>query len=500
MAQRLLRVLQRRCGAASVASWAASPALCDEERLISAEELASNDFTPVGEGGSGRLWVSYKSEVFDVTDFAQSHPGGLSNLQMAAGGAIDPFWKHWSVHVQHPSAALPILRRYKIGRLAEEEEEDDEDDPFADEPARPGLGAGLLTPLQEGTGTSARGPFEAECEVPGDSFLTPNDGFYVRNHAPVPPADMASLAVGAVGGASSTVSLEALQAGTFGAVRTIAVTIQCSGNRLREADRAIGGVNGWTGRGSGYGLVSTATFTGVRLADVLERSGALIGAKDDMHVECVGRDGYVNSIPLARARDATKDVLLAWAMNGADMPRDHGAPLRLVVPGVVGARQVKWLASVRLLPSRSDAPWQRTFYTMPDGAPISHWPICSAVTRYDAAARNVRGFAYAGDGAGVASVDVSFDDGATWAPATLEAPDVADAANWAWRLWRADVPPSAMDDGVLRCRVRATDGAGVSQPADPEAALAHMPKGYLFNPHHRVALDARTSSTCNHCN
>ena len=132
-------------------------------------------------------------------------------------------------------------------------------------------------------------------------------------------------------------------------------------SRLREADRAIGGANAWSGRGSGYGLISTATFEGVALADVLAATGlALPGDAAGWEVEATGRDGYANSVPVA------VKAMVAFGMNGAPLPRDHGAPLRLICPGVVGARQVKWLEALRVQPRPSRAPWRTTM--RPGGA------------------------------------------------------------------------------------------------------------------------------------
>ncbi|KAH8047231.1 sulfite oxidase [Aureococcus anophagefferens] len=203
-----------------------------DERLVSSDELASHDFTPVAEGGSGRLWVSYKRGVYDVTDWAAQHPGGLANLKMAAGGPSDAYWAHWSC-VQDPSAALPVLEKYRVGRLAEDEEDDD-DDPYADEPDRAARIAAGLRPLKAGAGGKATGPFEAECDVPGLSFLTPADIFYVRNHAPAPPEDAPAFA-SASPAAPASACASALRRGDFGPVVSLPVTVQCSGNRLREA-------------------------------------------------------------------------------------------------------------------------------------------------------------------------------------------------------------------------------------------------------------------------
>ncbi|KAH8097606.1 sulfite oxidase [Aureococcus anophagefferens] len=353
-----LRACARRAAAtASIAtSWSVSQSnerlvssdelASHDERLVSSDELASHDFTPVAEGGSGRLWVSYKRGVYDVTDWAAQHPGGLANLKMAAGGPVDAYWAHWSVHVQDPSAALPVLEKYRVGRLAEDEEDDDDD------PHR---------------------PFEAECDVPGLSFLTPADIFYVRNHAPAPPEDAPAFCVGLADGSGVSVRVDALRRGDFGPVVSLPVTVQCSGNRLREAGAAIGGVNGWTGRGSGYGLISTATEGGAPRTSWRRRARSPGPAATGTSRRRAATATRTPSAARRRLeRRASPDERRAPA-------RDHGAPLRLVLPGCVGARQVKWLDGVRLLPERSEAPWQRSFYTPGRIAPsprdaIAHMP------------------------------------------------------------------------------------------------------------------------------
>ena len=204
-----------------------------------------------------------------------------------------------------------------------------------------------------------------------------------------------------------------------------------------------------------------------------------------------------------------------------------GAPLRLVVPGAVGARHVKWLHAVALRRGRSESPWQRTFYTHPDGTPLRAWPICSLVTRVDvlrhpgagdADQRVVvaaRGVAYAGAGAGVHAVEVSADGGATWRRAALRPPALPDARGWAWRLWDAELELPARElrlsppprdaaaaaggtpaNATVELWARAIDArGGVAQPLEPAEAIAAMPKGYLFNPVHRVrvAIDRATT-------
>ena len=175
--------LRRSCVLGSLAASAA--VRCEARRTVDRDELAQNDYTPVCDGGTGRLWVSYKKGVYDVTALLETHahPGGQENLLAAAGGAVDPHWAYWRGHVQTGTGPA-LLEPYRIGDLAAEEDEDALEDPYEDEPDRAARIRRGLRPLGPGVG-----PFEAECDVAGESFVTPADVFYVRNHGPTPPAE-----------------------------------------------------------------------------------------------------------------------------------------------------------------------------------------------------------------------------------------------------------------------------------------------------------------------
>lgn len=121
------------------------------------------------------VWVSFKENVYDITEFIENHPGG-EKILLAAGSAIDPYWNLYAVHKNEE--VYGILEQYKIGSLAlDSRTEVDLDDPFINDPVRsPILKAG------------SKKPFNAEppLQIITDSFITPNEMFYVRNHLPVP--------------------------------------------------------------------------------------------------------------------------------------------------------------------------------------------------------------------------------------------------------------------------------------------------------------------------
>lgn len=338
-------------------------------------------------------------------------------------------------------------------------------------------------------------PYNAEPprRVLAGAELTPADAFYVRNHGPVPRGDPSAHRLhldGLVAG-PRVWTVDGLRS-RFGEHQVLA-TLQCAGNRragLNEV-REIPGQAAW-----GPGATSTARWTGVRLADVLAEAGVHDSAA---HVAFEAPDvsdaadppqRFGGSIPLRKAVAA--EVLLAWAMNGERLPAVHGAPLRVVVPGYIGARSVKWLERVTLRRTPSANWFQDVAYRIqPDGAgpragfalgPIS---VNSDVLDPDDGARvppgrlRVRGYALAGDDREVPRVDVSTDGGHSWVQAELGARH----GPWSWRMWRADLE---VGPGPLTVLARAWDSAAGVQPESP--AQVWNPGGYANNAWARVRL------------
>jgi DMSO/TMAO reductase YedYZ molybdopterin-dependent catalytic subunit len=198
----------------------------------------------------------------------------------------------------------------------------------------------------------------------------------------------------------------------------------------------------------GGDLISTATWTGVPLASLLERAGIAAGA-----VEVVSHaiGGYSDSLPIA---DAMRPVtLVAVGMNGRVLPRAHGFPARLLAPGYFGMKQPKWLERIEVVTEPYQGYWEQRGWTKA--------AVVRTMSRIDGygdvgGGTFVAGVAFAGD-RGISRVEVSVDDGATWADAELERP----LSGLTWRRWRLPLDPAG-DPIVV---VRATDGDGVLQPA-----------------------------------
>jgi len=341
-------------------------------------------------------------------------------------------------------------------------------------------------------------PFNAEPPpaLLGAAPVTPSAAFYVRNHGPVPALDSAAHQVQVGGRVQRPLALGVPELRERFPPAELVATLQCAGNRRTDllALAAIPGEIPWD-----VGAVGTATWRGARLAEVLAAAGLAAGAA---HVEFVGLDPaasgepapYGSSIPIAKALGS--EVLLAYEMNGAPLTPVHGAPLRAVVPGYIGARSVKWLARITLDEHPSRNRFQAKAYKLfppgvdpaaagPDeGVMLGELAVNSAIlapapgATLPAGPVSVAGWAIAG-GRAVARVDVSPDAGRSWAAAEL----LEDQGPWAWRRWRAQLDLPAGEHTIV---ARAWDVAAQTQPEDPRTVW--NPKGYVNTAQPRVVL------------
>jgi sulfite oxidase len=342
-------------------------------------------------------------------------------------------------------------------------------------------------------------PFNAETGVAAlaEGPLTATNAFYVRGHGEVPEIDPASWRLRVHGLVERELDLSLATLREAFREREVTATLQCAGNRRAGlmAVRDIPGEAPW-----GPGATGTATWTGITLADVLALAGPLehgahvgfVGA--DMCPEATPDQPFAGSIPLEKA--CRPEVLLAWGMNGEPLQPVHGAPVRVVVPGYIGARSVKWLERIEVRPNPWDGYFQHVVYRLlPEDAtagPGAGMPLGLVALNADvlspadgetvAAGRvEVRGYAFAGGERHVARVDVSLDGGAHWSQAAL----LDDLGRWAWRHWRIAVDLAPGEHEIL---VRAWDSSAATQPED-EAGLWN-PKGYVNNARPRVRIRA----------
>ena len=341
-------------------------------------------------------------------------------------------------------------------------------------------------------------PFNAESGLAALAEpVTATNAFYVRSHGDVPDIDPTAWRMRVHGEVERELDLSLTTLHEAFQERAVTATLQCAGNRRAGlvAIRDIPGEASW-----GPGATGTATWTGVALADVLSLAGPLRAAKHvgfvgaDVSLEVTPTQRFGGSIPLEKA--SRSEVLLAWAMNGEPLPPVHGAPVRVVVPGYIGARSVKWLEEIEV----RSAPWPGYFQDvvyrlLPEdgtpgpgaGMPLGLVALNSdVVTPADgdtvpAGPLEVRGYAFAGGERYVSRVDVSLDGGATWSPAEL----LDDLGPWAWRHWRIQLDLAPGDHEII---VRAWDSSAATQPED-ERALWN-PKGYVNNARPRVRIRA----------
>jgi sulfite oxidase len=275
-------------------------------------------------------------------------------------------------------------------------------------------------------------------------------------------------------------------------------TLQCAGHRRDElaAFRPIPEEIPW-----GAETIGNAVWRGVALREVLRSAGVEESAQ---HVAFLGLDAlhkggeriaFGGSIPIEKAMSA--EVLLAYEMNGRPLPLDHGFPLRVLVPGYIGARSVKWLASIVLQDAPSTNYYQAHAYKVlpsPLQAENADWtqgqmlgplPLNSVIFRpragelLKAGQMSIQGYASASEGHYIERVELSSDGGATWTHATLrEQPQP-----WTWCFWEVTVP---LGPGAPELIVRAWDSAGCTQPEDVRQVWNG--KGYVNNAWHRVTV------------
>jgi len=324
-----------------------------------------------------------------------------------------------------------------------------------------------------------------------DSWITPVELFYVRNHLPLPTVNVAEWSIAVTGEVEHPLELKLADLENFEQAKVFN-TMECAGNGRSFYRPRAPGIQ-W-GRGS----VGNAEFSGPRLGDVLRRAGLKATAK---HVAFNGIDeppgkvpDFIRSIPIEKALD--RDTLVALRMNGAPLRIEHGFPARALAPGWLGAASVKWLIEIRVMDREFDGNFMKPGYRFPtrpvppggeispeETAVITGLPVKSVIARpgdgshWKLGPVRISGAAWAGENE-VTRVDISTDEGKTWKPAKFG----PEKAKYAWRLWEYAWKPGKAGSYVVMSR--ATDSAGRRQPAEP----AWNPSGYLWNVIDRVRI------------
>lgn len=333
-----------------------------------------------------------------------------------------------------------------------------------------------------------------------DDKITPNKFMFIRNNGVIPEnIDVANWTISFDGESAKqkkTYSLSELKS-KFKQY-TYQLTLECGGNGRSEFDPPAKG-NQWT-----IGAVSCATWTGVRLKDVL----ADVGIQDDAvyigyHAADTHLSGDPEKEPISRGVPMVKglqdETLIAFQMNGKDIPLAHGYPLRLIAGGFPASASGKWLNRISIRNKVHDGEKMTgTAYRVPcepvaPGAEVADEDMCiiesmpvkslitypkSGATLKKGKALNIRGHAWAGE-LEVANVAYSIDFGSTWKSCTMDAP----ANRFAWQHFSAAI--TFPTQGYYEVWAKATDSQGKSQPM---LLPGWNPKGYLNNACHRIAI------------
>jgi sulfite oxidase len=327
------------------------------------------------------------------------------------------------------------------------------------------------------------------------SFITTDT--YDRNHGPIPHLDVSTHKVAVSGLVTKELSLSIDDLKAL-PQHSVICALQCAGNRrhtMRTKLKEVCGIDWFDG------AVMNCKWTGPLLCDVLQSAGLKVDDDklENAHVAfacyqtaCQDDDFYGASIPLSRAMNRKSSIMLALEMNDKPLPANHGAPVRVVTPGIAGARSVKWLDSITVQMQESHSYYQQHDYKiLPPEADTKEnaekwWAKCDSIQDMPVnsvigvpASKStvhvdqdgmveVKGYALPSGADGpIVTVDVSTDGGETWTPAEIVKYEQEEGVElkWAWCLWTAKVK---LEKGKGRAiHSRATDASGNTQPKCP---------------------------------
>lgn len=376
---------------------------------------------------------------------------------------------------------------------------------------------------------TGRHPFNVEPplrELNKSRFITPSSLHYVRNHGAVPDLKWETHKV-SFGGEGLPNGFE-IGMDELAAMppRVLPVTLVCAGNRRKEQNmiRQTIGFN-WGPSG-----VSTNVWKGVLLRDLLIRGGVDTEDTDGKHVEFIGVEDlpnkvgpgpfedepwgklvkYGTSVPLARALNPAYDILIAYEANGERLQPDHGFPVRLVIPGYIGGRMIKWLAAVNVIPhetknhyhyhdnrilpphitaeeSLTGGWWYKPEYI------FNELNINSAISQPDHnetivlkkmihSTYELAGYAYTGGGRKIIRVEISVNEGVNWLLCDIERKEKPTKYGmyWCWIWWKFNIPVADLI-GSKRILCRAWDESSMPQPMNVTWNLMGMGNNQSFD-------------------
>ena len=330
------------------------------------------------------------------------------------------------------------------------------------------------------------GVYLKDLDVP----VSPNEGHFIRSHFPAPQINSSDWSLPITGDIDNPLDLsydDLLKMPS----REVVSLMECAGNSRSTMQPPAEGVQ-WDN-----GAVSVSRWKGVSVSAVLERA-SLKSVATDVLFEGVdagaephsgGRLVYAMSIPIEKLLDP--DTVLAYEMNGETIPKDHGFPIRLLVPGWYGMASVKWLAKITVMDHANGGFHEMDYriYPATDGKTdaqvkrvttlkiksLISTPTCGSFI--EPGPQTIKGVAWSGDGH-ITKVEVSTDDDRTWREAELEAPP----GTYSWQRWEIDWQAASLGHSLIRAR--ATDSAGNVQPMLADWNF----RGYQVNSIHSVPV------------
>jgi DMSO/TMAO reductase YedYZ molybdopterin-dependent catalytic subunit len=333
-----------------------------------------------------------------------------------------------------------------------------------------------------------------------DDLITPTKRHFVRNNGTIPnlsKEEIKNWSLSIEGNVQKNKNYSINDLKNKFEVVTKALQLECGGNGRAFFKPPASG-NQWS-----YGAISCSEWTGVKLADVIKASGI---KRSTIYTGHFGTDIHLSGdetisplsrgVPINKALD--ENNIIAFAMNGKNIPIIHGSPLRLICPGWPGSTSQKWLNKIELLDHVHDGTKMTgKSYKVPklpvkpgskvainDLKIIESMPIKSLITfpktglQLNSLSLNVRGHAWAGDKR-VKDVKISIDYGATWIEANLSNP----VNTYAWQNWGLKI--NFPSKGYFEIWSKASDEQNISQPLD----ISWNPKGYLNNTVHRIYVN-----------
>ena len=325
--------------------------------------------------------------------------------------------------------------------------------------------------------------------------ISPNEGHFIRSHFPAPQINASDWSLTVNGHVDSPLDFsydDLLKMPS----REVVNLMECAGNSRSTMQPPAEGVQ-WDN-----GAVSVSCWKGVSLKTVLDQASLKSSATDVLFIGVdsgnVPQAGtsmaYEMSVPMEKLLD--EDTLLAYEMNDAPLPLDHGFPIRLLIPGWYGMASVKWLTKITVMdhPNGGYHELDYRFYPATDGKSdaeierVSSLKVKSLISTpskgniLQPGHHTITGVAWSGDGH-ITKVEVSTDDDRTWREAKLEEP----SGTYSWQHWEIDWDAVNLGHSLLRSR--ATDSAGNVQPM---LATWNF-RGYQVNSIHSVPITIRKS-------